>query len=202
MMPPGLGIVAANTKALKVHQQSTMPKLYWDWNTRLQAEHYRKFCGTAPQLMVFGMREALDMIIEEGLENIYERHRVLAEATHAAVEVWSQAGTMSLNAIEPKERSTAVTTILTDEGVDANMIRDVCRDEMMVGLGGGLGNLAGRAFRVGHMGDINAPMLFAALASIEATLSYLDIKFAPGGVTAAIEHVAQSKKVGAGPFSY
>ena len=109
---------------------------------------------------------------------------------------------MSLNAIEPKERSTAVTTILTDECVDANKIRDVCRDEMMVGLGGGLGNLAGRAFRVGHMGDINAPMLFAALASIEATLSYLDIKFASGGVTAAIEHVAQSKKVGAGPFSY
>ena len=179
-----------------------MPKLYWDWNTRLQAEDYRKFCGTAPQLMVFGMREALDMIFEEGLENIYERHRVLAGATHAAVEVWSQAGTLSLNAIEPKERSTAVTTILTDDGVDANMVRDVCRDEMMVGLGGGLGNLAGRAFRVGHMGDMNAPMLFAALASIEATFRYLDIKFAPGGVTAAIEHVAQSKKVGTGPFSY
>ena len=130
MMPPGLGIVAANEKALKIHQKSQMPKLYWDWNTRLEAEHYRKFCGTAPQLMVFGMREALDMIFEEGLENIYERHRVLAGATHAAVEIWSQAGTMSLNAIEPKERSTAVTTILTKDGIDANMIRDVCRDEM------------------------------------------------------------------------
>ena len=202
MMPPGLGIVAANEKALKIHQKSQMPKLYWDWNTRLEAEHYRKFCGTAPQLMVFGMREALDMIFEEGLENIYERHRVLAGATHAAVGIWSQAGTMSLNAIEPKERSTAVTTILTKDGIDANMIRDVCRDEMMVGLGGGLGDLTGKAFRIGHMGDINAPMLFAALASVEATLSYLDVKFAPGGVTAAIEHVAQSKKTGVGPFSY
>ena len=202
MMPPGLGIVAANEKALKIHQKSQMPKLYWDWNTRLEAEHYRKFCGTAPQLMIFGMREALDMIFEEGLENIYERHRVLAGATHAAVGIWSQAGTMSLNAIEPKERSTAVTTILTKDGIDANMIRDVCRDEMMVGLGGGLGILTGRAFRIGHMGDINAPMLFAALASVEATLNYLDVKFAPGGVTAAIEHVAQSKKTGVGPFSY
>ena len=202
MMPPGLGIVAANEKALKIHQKSQMPKLYWDWNTRLEAEHYRKFCGTAPQLMIFGMREALDMIFEEGLENIYERHRVLAGATHAAVGIWSQAGTMSLNAIEPKERSTAVTTILTEDGIDANMIRDVCRDEMMVGLGGGLGDLTGKAFRIGHMGDINAPMLFAALASVEATLSYLDVKFAPGGVTAAIEHVAQSKKTGVGPFSY
>ena len=202
MMPPGLGIVAANEKALKIHQKSQMPKLYWDWNTRLEAEHYRKFCGTAPQLMIFGMREALDMIFEEGLENIYERHRVLAGATHAAVGIWSQAGTMSLNAIEPKERSTAVTTILTEDGIDANMIRDVCRDEMMVGLGGGLGDLTGKAFRIGHMGDINAPMLFAALASVEATLNYLDVKFAPGGVTAAIEHVAQSKKTGVGPFSY
>ena len=202
MMPPGLGIVAANEKALKIHQKSQMPKLYWDWNTRLEAEHYRKFCGTAPQLMIFGMREALDMIFEEGLENIYERHRVLAGATHAAVGIWSQAGTMSLNAIEPKERSTAVTTILTEDGIDANMIRDVCRDEMMVGLGGGLGILTGKAFRIGHMGDINAPMLFAALASVEATLNYLDVKFAPGGVTAAIEHVAQSKKTRVGPFSY
>ena len=87
MMPPGLGIVAANEKALKIHQKSQMPKLYWDWNTRLEAEHYRKFCGTAPQLMIFGMREALDMIFEEGLENIYERHRVLAGATHEAVEI-------------------------------------------------------------------------------------------------------------------
>ena len=202
MMPPGLGIVAANEKALKIHQKSQMPKLYWDWNTRLEAEHYRKFCGTAPQLMMFGMREALDMIFEEGLENIYERHRVLAGATHAAVGIWSQAGTMSLNAIEPKERSTAVTTILTEDGIDANMIRDVCRDEMMVGLGGGLGILTGKAFRIGHMGDINAPMLFAALASVEATLNYLDVKFSPGGVTAAIEHVAQSKKTRVGPFSY
>ncbi len=202
MMPPGLGIVAASEKALKIHQNCQMPKLYWDWNTRLEAEHYRKFCGTAPQLMVFGMREALDMIFEEGLENIYERHRVLAQATHTAVEIWSQAGTMSLNAIEPKERSTAVTTVLTKDGIDANMIRDVCRDEMMVGLGGGLGSLTGKAFRIGHMGDMNAPMLFAALASVEATLSYLDVKFAPGGVTAAIEHVAQSKKKGVGPFSY
>lgn len=202
MMPPGLGIVAASEKALKVHQKSSMPKLYWDWNTRLKAEPYRKFCGTAPQLMVFGMREALDMIFEEGLENIFERHRVLAKATHAAVEVWGQAGTMSLNALEPNERSTAVTTILTQDKIDANAIRDVCRDEMMVGLGGGLGDLAGKAFRIGHMGDINAPMLYAALASIETTFSYLDIKYGAGGVTAAIDYVARSKKEGQAPFSY
>ena len=134
MMPPGIGIVAAGEKALLATKESTMPRLYWDWKTRLEAEHYRKFCGTAPQLMVFGMREALNMLFEEGLENVFERHRVLAAATHAAVEVWGQAGTLSLNAVEPKERSNGVTTILTSDGIDAGQFRDICRDEMMVGL--------------------------------------------------------------------
>ncbi|MBH68162.1 MAG: aminotransferase [Rhodospirillaceae bacterium] len=202
MMPPGLGIVAANEKAMSVHQKSTMPKLYWDWNTRLKAEHYRKFCGTAPQLMVFGMREALNMIFEEGLENVFERHRILAGATHAAVEIWGKTGNLSLNAVEPEDRSTAVTTVLTSNSVNADAIRDICRDEMMVGLGGGLGNLSGKAFRIGHMGDINAPMLYAALASVEATLCYLDIKHGAGGVTASVEYIAQKKKEGEAPFSY
>ena len=202
MMPPGIGIVAAGEKALSATKDSTMPRLYWDWKTRLEAEHYRKFCGTAPQLMVFGMREALNMLFEEGLENVFERHRVLAGATQAAVEVWGQAGTLSLNAVEPKERSNGVTTILTSEGIDADQFRNICRDEMMVGLGGGLGDLSGKAFRVGHMGDINAPMLYAALSAVESTLGYLNIKYASGGVTAAIEYVTDVKKNESGPFSF
>ncbi len=202
MMPPGIGIVAAGEKALSATKESTMPRLYWDWKTRLEAEHYRKFCGTAPQLMVFGMREALNMLFEEGLENVFERHRVLAAATHAAVEVWGQAGTLSLNAVEPKERSNGVTTILTSDGIDAGQFRDICRDEMMVGLGGGLGDLSGKAFRIGHMGDINAPMLYAALSAVESTLGYLNIKYASGGVTAAIEYITNVKKNETGPFSF
>ena len=202
MMPPGIGIVAAGEKALLATKESTMPRLYWDWKTRLEAEHYRKFCGTAPQLMVFGMREALNMLFEEGLENVFERHRVLAAATHAAVEVWGQAGTLSLNAVEPKERSNGVTTILTSDGIDAGQFRDICRDEMMVGLGGGLGDLNGKAFRIGHMGDINAPMLYAALSAVESTLGYLNIKYASGGVTAAIEYITNVKKNETGPFSF
>ena len=202
MMPPGLGIVAAGEKALSAHKKASMPRLYWDWKTRLEAEHYRKFCGTAPQLMVFGLREALDMLFEEGLENVFERHRVLAGATQAAVEAWGQAGTLSLNAIEPSERSNAVTTILTADGIDAEKLRSICRDEMMVGLGGGLGDLSGKAFRIGHMGDINAPMLYAALASVESTLGYMDIKYASGGVTAAIDYVTAVKKEQKGPFTY
>ncbi|MDA1309820.1 MAG: aminotransferase class V-fold PLP-dependent enzyme [Proteobacteria bacterium] len=202
MMPPGLGIVAASDKALEAHKNAAMPRHYWDWKIRMEAAHYRKFCGTAPQLMVFGMREALNMLFEEGLETVFERHRVLAGATQAAVEVWGQAGALSLNAVEPKERSMGVTTIRTAEGIDANELRIVCRDEMMTGLGGGLGLFDGKAFRIAHMGDINAPMLYGALGAVEATLGYLNIPHASGGVTAAVEHVTKAKKTGAGPFTY
>jgi alanine-glyoxylate transaminase/serine-glyoxylate transaminase/serine-pyruvate transaminase len=202
MLPPGLGIVAAGEKAISASKKAAMPRLYWDWKTRLEAEHYRKFCGTAPQLMIFGMREALDMLFEEGLENVFERHRVLAGATQAAVEVWGQAGTLSLNATEPRERSNAVTTIRVSEDIDADELRNICRDEMMVALGGGLGDLNGKAFRIGHMGDINAPMLYAALSAVESTLGYLNIKYGSGGVTAAINHITETKKNQSGPFSY
>jgi alanine-glyoxylate transaminase/serine-glyoxylate transaminase/serine-pyruvate transaminase len=202
MMPPGLGIVAASDKALEAHKNATMPRHYWDWKIRMEAAHYRKFCGTAPQLMVFGMREALNMLFEEGLETVFERHRVLAGATQAAVEIWGQAGALSINAVEPKERSMGVTTIRTAVGIDANELRIVCRDEMMTGLGGGLGLFDGKAFRIAHMGDINAPMLYGALGAVESTLGYLNIPHASGGITAAVEHVTKAKKTGSGPFTY
>ena len=202
MMAPGLGIVAANKRALSAHETAVMPRRYWDWKTRMEAAHYRKFCGTAPQLMVFGLREALDMILEEGLETAFDRHRVLAGATQAAVEVWGQAGTMSLNAVEPSERSMGVTTIRTADGSDADELREICRDEMMAGLGGGLGIFEGKAFRIGHMGDMNAPMLYGALGAVESTFGYLDIPHASGGVTAAVQHVTQAKKETTGQITY
>jgi alanine-glyoxylate transaminase/serine-glyoxylate transaminase/serine-pyruvate transaminase len=95
-----------------------------------------------------------------------------------------------------------VTTIRTADGIDANEFRVVCRDEMMAGLGGGLGDFDGKAFRIAHMGDTNAPMLYGALGAVESTLSYLNIPYASGGVTAAVDHVTRAKKTGAGPFTY
>ena len=202
MMAPGLGIVAAGPRALGAHRSAAMPRRYWDWTLRLESEHYRKFCGTAPQLMVFGLRESLDMLFEEGLDTVFERHRVLSGATHAAVEAWGQAGTIALNAIEPRERSVGVTTIRTAEDIDANALCRVCRDEMMTALGGGLGELDGRAFRIGHMGDMNAPMLYGALGAVETTLGYLGSADGSGGVTAAIRHVTDAKKLAVGPATY
>ena len=201
MMAPGLGFVAANEKAIKHHQSVANPRRYWDWTPRMNGPGYRTFCGTAPQLHIFGLREGLRILFEEGLERCYERHRVLAAATHKAVEVWSGAGALELNARIPEQRSVGVTTIRTAEGIDANAIRDVCRDEMLVGLGGGLGKLNGEAFRIGHMGDTNAPMVYAALASVESTLAYLDVPYTPGGVTAAVEHVTAYKKAN-GPTTF
>ena len=194
MMVPGMGFVAANDKAIAAHKATARDRRYWDWTPRMSGHGYRTFCGTAPQIHIFGLREGLATLFEEGLERVFERHRVLAEATWKAVDVWAGAGAVEINALVPAERSLGVTTIITGEGVDANRIREVCRDEMMAGIGGGLGAFGGRAFRIGHMGDMNAPMLYACLGAVEATLAYLDVPHSPGGVTAAVLHVADYKK--------
>ncbi len=201
MMPPGLGFCAANEKAIAVHKANANPRRYWDWSPRMAGPGYRTFCGTSPQLQIFGLREGLRTLFEEGLERCFERHRVLSQATHKAVEVWGTAGALELNALVPEQRSVGVTAIRTAEGVDANRIREVCRDEMMVGIGGGLGDLGGKAFRIGHMGDMNAPMLYAAIAAVESTLDYLDVPYKAGGVTAAIAHVTAYKKAN-GPTTF
>ena len=201
MMPPGLGFCAANEKAISVHKTNAHPRRYWDWTPRMEGPGYRTFCGTSPQLQIFGLREGLRTLFEEGLERCFERHRVLSQATHKAVEVWGTAGALELNALVPEQRSVGVTAVRTAEGVDANKIREVCRDEMMVGIGGGLGDLGGKAFRIGHMGDMNAPMLYAALGAVESTLSYLDVPHKSGGVTAAVEFVTAYKKAN-GPTTF
>jgi alanine-glyoxylate transaminase/serine-glyoxylate transaminase/serine-pyruvate transaminase len=158
------------------------------------AAGYRAFCGTAPQLMIFGLREGLAALFEEGLERVFERHRVLAEATWKAIDVWAQAGALEINALVPAERSAGVTTIRTADGVDGDRIREVSRDEMLAGIGGGLGVFGGKAFRIGHMGDMNEPLLYGALSTVEATLSYLDIPHEPGGVTKAIDYLVSERK--------
>ncbi len=196
MMPPGLGFVAASPKALEAHKKATSQRRYWDWSLRLAAESYRTFCGTSPQIQLYGLRASLDMLLEEGLENVFARHKRLARATRIAVEHWGQAGAMELNAINPDQYADGVTTILLKEGYDGTKIRDVCRDELQCALGGGLRNLSGKAFRIGHMGDMNEPMLYGALASVEATFAYLGVPYTPGGVTKAIEYLVECLKRG------
>src|SRR3546814_1017929 len=118
MMAPGLGFVAANDKAVAAHRRTVRERRYWDWTPRMGSGGYRAFCGTAPQLLIFGLREGLAALFEEGLERVFERHRVLAAATWKAIDVWAGAGALEINALVPAERSMGVTTIRTAEGID------------------------------------------------------------------------------------
>ena len=191
MLPPGLALVAVNAKALKAGETATLPRFYWDWRERLKEHHYKWFCGTAPEHLVFGLRAALDLLAEEGPEATFARHRRLARATRAAVAVWAEAGALDFNVVEPVDRANAVTTVLMAEGQDANAVRDVCYDRFDVSLGTGLGKLEGRAFRIAHMGDVNEPMLLGAIGCVEATLGILGVPHGSGGVTAAVESLAK-----------
>ncbi len=191
MMPPGMSFTAASDKALEAAESARMPRRYWDWHERRAEHHYKWFCGTAPEHLLFALREALDMVMEEGLEAAFARHARLAEAVRRAVAVWAEAGTLAFNALVPEERANSVTTILVPEEIDAERIRETCSARFDVSLGAGLRRMNGRAFRIGHMGDVNAPMLLGALASVEATLKICGVPHGTGGVTAAIAYLAE-----------
>ncbi len=190
MMPPGLSFVAANDKAFAAHRDSTLPRGYWDWTDRLQDVGYKWFCGTAPEHLLFGLREAIDMINEEGFDAIFARHARLAAAVRAAIGVWSQAGALELAAREQSEQANSVSTILVDPAYDPVEIRTICRDRFDLALGNGLGQFEKNSFRIGHMGDLNAPMILGALAAVEAGLVVCGVPHGQGGVNAAIDVLA------------
>lgn len=192
MGPPGLSFTGASAKAMKATETARLPRRYWDWSDRLAAEEYRWFCGTAPEHLIFALREALDMIFEETLEGAFRRHARLAEAVRRAVAHWAEPGALAFNALLPAERSNSVTTILLPDAFDGAALRQFCREQFGVSLGAGLGQLQGRAFRIGHMGDINEPFILGALASVEATLQVMGIPYRKGGVTAAIDYLAET----------
>lgn len=194
MMAPGLSFTAANAKARAIAKDNPAPRRYWDWEDRTRGEHYQRFCGTAPEQLIFGLREALDMIAEEGLGAAAARHRRLADAVRAAVEVWSSAGFLSFNALNPAERSDSVTTIRVPEDFDSERIRTRARDRFGVALGAGLGALRGKVFRIGHMGNINEPYILGALAATEAALRSLGIPVGAGALDAAIAAVGDASE--------
>ena len=180
MAPPGLGFTAAGPRALDAAEKGGAPRNYWDWRLRSQDEWYRWFCGTSPEHLIFALREAIDMINEEGLEQAFARHRRLARATRAAVASWQRAGSLELNARIPASASDSVTTIRVAEGIDAREVKRLCYERYNVSLGGGLGQLDGKAFRIGHMGDVGEAMILGALGCVEATLNNLGIAYESG----------------------
>ena len=194
MTPPGLAFTAVGPHALERSRTAGIRRGYWDWARRVDHEEfYMKFFGTPPEHLVWGLREALDMLFEEGLETAFARHRRLADAVHAAVEVWGQAGALELNCVNPAERATSVTTVRTASGVDANRLRVIARDEFDVSLGYGLGPLDGKAFRIGHMGWINEPMILGALGAVEMAMQAGGVPYRKGGVTAAVDTLVAAR---------
>jgi alanine-glyoxylate transaminase/serine-glyoxylate transaminase/serine-pyruvate transaminase len=194
MTPPGLGFVAAGERARAAHQTADLRTPYWDWGVRDGESHYQKYAGTPPEQLLFALRQALDMLFEEGLDNVFLRHRLLAEAVRRAVSVWQQGKAIDINVAEPRERSNTVTTVRLADGYNPQLLHDYCNSKCGVALGRGLGKLNGKAFRIAHMGHINAPMILGTLGVIEMALRALDIPHGPGGVEAAIEWLSESVK--------
>ena len=194
MMPPGLAFTAVSRRAIEQSRGAGIRRGYWDWERRMdEEEFYMKFFGTPPEHLVWGLREALDMLFEEGLEATFARHRRLAAAVQAAVGMWGRAGALELNAVDPAERATSVTTVRVARGVDANRLRLLARDELDVSLGSGLGPLDGKAFRIGHMGWVNEPMVLGALGAVEMALQACGVPYRKGGVTAAVDTLAAAR---------
>jgi len=182
MLPPGLGFVAAGSRARAAHRSAGLVTRFWDWTFRDGPENYMKHCGTAPEHLIFGLRAALDMIAAEGFDAVVRRHALLAEATRRAVEAWARGGALELNVLEPGERSNAVTTVRT--AFEAQRLIDWCDRECGVTLGVAIGDLAGKGFRIAHMGHVNAPQILGVLACVEAGLRALGVP-GEGGVDAA-----------------
>jgi len=192
MMPPGLSFIAANDRARAVHQQAGLRTPYWDWTSREGPEHYQKYAGTPPEHLLFGLRQALDMLLAEGLDNAIERHRLLAEAVRRAVAVWSEGGALDFNILAPAQRANSVTTVVMSNGDTPQRLLDYCNDKCGVVIGVGIGALNGKAFRIAHMGHVNAPMVLGTLGVVETGLVALGIPHGKGGVQAAIEWLGRA----------
>jgi alanine-glyoxylate transaminase / serine-glyoxylate transaminase / serine-pyruvate transaminase len=192
MAPPGLGFVAANERAREVHKSAGLRTPYWDWTEREGIEHYRKYAGTAPVHLLFALRQAIDMLFDETLPNVFQRHRLLAGAVRRAVAIWAQGQVLGFNIAEPSERADTVTTVLMSNSYKPQALQRYCTDKCGVVLGVGIGELTGQAFRIAHMGHVNAPMILGTLGVIEVGLNALGIPHGKGGTEAAIEWLAKS----------
>jgi alanine-glyoxylate transaminase/serine-glyoxylate transaminase/serine-pyruvate transaminase len=187
LLPPGLSFNAISQKALEAHSKSTMQKAYWDWKPMLENNKNGFFPYTPATNLIFGLDEALNMLMEEGLENIFKRHTRLAEATRIAVKAWG----LEILAKNPEEYSNTITAILLPEGYDSDSLRKVILDEYNMSLGMGLNKIKGKVFRIGHLGDFNDLMLAGALAGVEMGLKKSKIPFKSGGIMAAIDYLSK-----------
>ncbi len=187
MLPPGLGFNAVGPKARKASETSTLPKCYWDWAWQRESEKTGFFPYTPAINLLFGLEESLKMLLEEeGLANVFMRHGRLGEATRRAVNGWG----LETVCQEPREYSDSITAVLVPDGHDADALRAVVLERFNMSLGGGLQRLAGKVFRIGHMGDVNDLMLNATLSGVEMGMDMVQIPHRRGGTNAAQRYLA------------
>lgn len=194
MLPVGLGISGVSEKAMAATRTATLPRKYFDWDGIKSLENGRlRFAGTAPSHLFFAMREGLRMLLEEGLDHVFARHERLAEATRRAVRAWGRGNGPTLYCRDDAALSNSVTAVRMPDGFDADVFRGQVLTETNVALGGGLARLAGSVFRIGHLGDLNEPMILGCLATVEMQLKRQGIPHGEGGVAAAIAYLAETR---------
>lgn len=192
MLPPGIGFNAVSAKARAAAKTARLPRAYWRWEEVIASNKTGFFPYTPATNLLYGLREALRMLEEEGLDNVFARHARLAEATRRAVRAWD----LELLCLDPAEYSNTLTAVLMPEGHDANKLRQVILDRFDMSLGTGLGKLQGRVFRIGHLGHFNELMLAGTLAGVEMGLAAAGVPHQRGGVLEALDYLA-----GVAPFS-
>ena len=185
MLPTGMAFTGVSDKAMQAAEGSNLPKHYLNWKA-MAARKQRSFIGTVPTNQFYGLRESIRLIEDEGLDNVFARHTRLARAVRACVRHWSGNNGPQLLCANPSRESDSVTAILMPEGFDAEAIRKTTMQRFNVSLGGGLSKLGGKVFRIGHLGDLNEPMILGTLAAVEMALTINGVPHAPGGVAAAM----------------
>jgi alanine-glyoxylate transaminase/serine-glyoxylate transaminase/serine-pyruvate transaminase len=188
MLPPGLSFNAISDRALAASKHARLPRSYWAWEPMLAANANGVFPTTPATNLLFGLREALRMLAEEGLPQVFARHRRLAAAARAAVRAWG----LEILCEREDEFSPVVTTVVMPAGHDADRFRSVVLDRFNMSLGAGLGGLKGRVFRIGHLGDFNELMLIGTLGGVELGLAAAGVPFRRGGVQAALEEMTSA----------
>lgn len=195
MMPPGLSFNAISEKAIAANMSAKLPRSYWDWQEMLKPNRAGFFPYTPATTLLYGLREALAMLQEEGLSNVFHRHSHHAEATRAAVRTWG----LDIVCEDPREYSSSSTAVFVPEGHNADQLRKVILDNFDMSLGAGLSKLAGKVFRIGHLGSFNDLMLAGTLSGIEMGLQLAGVPHGSGGVTAALRYLTEIKREATAP---
>jgi alanine-glyoxylate transaminase/serine-glyoxylate transaminase/serine-pyruvate transaminase len=186
MLPPGLSFNAVGAKALAASKKAALPRSYWSWDEMLGPNRSGFFPYTPATNLLYGLREALHMLMEEGLENVFARHARHGEATRRAVRAWG----LEILCANPDEYSNSLTAVLLPAGHDADKVREVVRDRFDMSLGTGLGKMQGKVFRIGHLGDFNDLTLAGTLCGVEMGLGLAGVPIRREGVTAALDFLA------------